>query len=180
MSVRRTSFHFPQKAIAELTEIKQRVHLDNNSDIIRAALKAYDRLLEFACLGYKIFIHDKNGDNWSYSPYTRFTYPGLEMLKVKTVRPTPSIKGVSRNFFFSGEAVEKLESIRQRSYVKTNADAIRVALISYKELLTVWDNGDKIIIRDHNDFEYLFNPHAPQLTEIIRHQHSAPLATAHL
>jgi hypothetical protein len=118
-------------------------------------------------LGYKIIVKNKARDEFVYPPYASFNYPGLdELLDVAAIDST-SKKEVPRNFFFSGEAVEQLESIKARSFLKTNADAIRVALTSYSELLAIDAAGDEIFVRDRNGNELAYSPHRPWMRDQI-------------
>lgn len=158
MSTRRTSFHFPEKAVEQLRSIQRRSRLDSGADVIRVALAAYDELLRIALGGYKILVRDQSGREWLYSPYTKFTYPGLD---THAITPPIQDEKPPKNFFFSGEAVERLESIRKRSRAQSNADAIRMALSAYDELLGVIAAGDTIIIQDKQGNEQSYSPYAP-------------------
>ncbi|MDR3506263.1 MAG: hypothetical protein P4L64_00020 [Caulobacteraceae bacterium] len=156
MAARRTSFHFPKDAAARLAAVGALTHIDAESDVIRAALEAYDRLLDVVEAGWRIIVRDHAGNEWAYSPYRPFAYPGLKQVALAEPAET---KG--KSFFFSGEAVDRLESIRERSYVKSHTDAIRVALTAYGELLRVDAAGDEIVVRDRDGGERLYNPHRP-------------------
>ena len=158
-ATRRTSFHFPKQAIAQLNAIRERTRLDANSDVIRIALQAYDELLDLSDDGCSLFIIDKDGAEWEYSPYKKCLYPRFGQLENGDTETEE--KSVASNFFFSGEAASRLESIKARSYAKTSADAIRLALTSYKELILADEDGCAIMVRDSNGVEAAYNPYRP-------------------
>ena len=160
MSAHRTSFHFPSEAAGQLNAILERTYLANYADVIRAALRAYDDLLRIAS-DHKIFVRDKYGKLWPYSPHVRFSYPGLDALKPRS----ESNGHAPKNFFFSGEAVKRLESIQHRSHLKSNPDAIRAALSAFIELIAVDAAGDEIIVRDREGNERPYSPHTPFFAE---------------
>jgi hypothetical protein len=159
--VRRTSFAFPKDATARLAAIRSKTYLENDADVIRLALSVLDSLLNLIGVGCKIVIHDSAGKNWPYSPFVRSPYPDLQS--------EPSLDGrdgetrsVAKNFFFSGEAVDRLVAIREKTDFRTNADVIRLALVTLDHLLTVDMNGDEIIARDCEGQDCLFSIFDPQ------------------
>lgn len=156
MPPRRTSFHFPKEASARLAAVGALTHIEGEADVIRAALDAYDRLLDIIEGGWRIVVRDHEGREWAWSPYRPFTYPGLN--KVALVEPGDT---KAKSFFFSGDAVDRLESIRERSYVKSHVEAIRVALTAYGELLRIDAAGDEILVRGRDGSEQFYNPHRP-------------------
>jgi hypothetical protein len=162
---RRTSFLFPKDAAAKLAAIRSRTYMENDADVIRMALSVYDTLLELAELNCKIVVRDRCGKDWPYSPYTRFSYPGLN--GVAPDQTDQAEEACEKNFFFSGEAVEKLDSVRARSEARTNADAIRLALTAFNQLLMVDMAGDGIVVRDPDGGECFFNLFNPQARQLI-------------
>ena len=157
---KRTAFYFPEEAAVRLQKIKKRARLDNSANVVRAALSAYDELLEVALAGCTIVVKDREGQEWPYSPYTRFSYPGLAR-KTEPIAAISATEKSPKNFAFSEAAVATLESIRKRSYLESNADVIRAALAAYDELTTAFSAGDQIIIRDTEDNECTYTPYAP-------------------
>jgi hypothetical protein len=165
MSAQRASFLFPREASAALASIREHADVKQDADAIRLALSAFDSLLELVELSCRLFVRDREGRDWPYSPYRRFSYPGLEDALQQL--PARDDDGQSpseqpKNFFFSGPAVERLKAIRARSVVPTNADAIRLALTKFDQLLKVEDVGDSIVVRDLEGRESLFNLFNPQ------------------
>jgi len=164
MSGRRTSFYFPKEAMAALGAIQRRTRLDNGADVIRIAVITYWQILHFIDDGHKIVVRDKAGDEFPYSPYRPFEYPGL----ITPTTDQESEQSVSpKSFFFSGDIVTKLDEIRARGYVRTNSDAIRVALAAYRELISVVSAGDEIIVRQRDGQEFSFDPDAPYASPVL-------------
>jgi hypothetical protein len=161
---RRTSFLFPTEAATALENIRARTYFDDDADVIRIALAVCDNILELAELHCSIAVRDTNGQEWPYSPYTRFEHPNLG----EAVRATPSTKKrPAKNFFFSGEAVERLDSIRARSEVRTNANVIRLALTIFNQLVQVHSAGHRIVVRTTDGEESFFNIFNPQARQMI-------------
>ena len=162
---RRTSFVFPPEAAAALEAIRLRTYIDDDADVIRIALSVYDNLLHLAELHCAIAVCDKRGQNWAFSPYTRFTYPGLT--NATADKRANAKKNRSKNFFFSGEAVNRLDSIRARSETRTNADAIRLALTIFNQLVQIYSAGDHVVVRASDGEESYFNVFNPQSRQVI-------------
>jgi len=163
-SARRTSFVFPAEAASALAAIRSRTYLEDDADVIRIALSVYDNLLELAELHCAIFVSDESGREWPFSPYTRFNYPALS--DAANDAAPQDHKSPAKSFFFSGEAVSRIDSIRERSEVRNHADAIRLALTVFNQLVLVHSLGHKIIVRtsDGSDFYFnVFNPKARQM-----------------
>lgn len=154
----RTSFHFPREAAEQLIVIKARTVLDSYPNIIRAALHSYDTLLQLAEAGCQLVVVRAGDAELAYSPYRKFSYPELAQAMAAPAEGNPD--EVPRNFFFNGEAAQNLESIKRRSFLKSNADALRVALASYKELLLIYEIGDRILVRGRSREEE-FTPYRP-------------------
>jgi len=153
----RTSFHFSREAGEQLTAIRSRTILSNNADVIRAALSAYDTLLRLEEEGLEFVIIVEDGAEYAYSPYKKCAYPGFDD---QLLKGNP-LEKVARNFFFSKESVSHLEAIRDRSFVSSNADAIRVSLTAYRELLIIEELGDRLVVRDSDGNEAAYSPHRP-------------------
>jgi hypothetical protein len=167
MLKRRTSFHFPKEAATALQAIWARSRLGNASDVIRAALSTYNALIQIVSGGGEVIVRTKDGRQWLWSPYEPFNYPNLS--SIPPVNDDKSVtRKVPRNFFFSGDAVDKLDSIKAKCFAETNADAIRIALTAYNELIGVSAVGDEIIIRDKCGNEKLYNPHAPLICDELK------------
>ena len=159
MAARRTSFLFPKDAAAELAAIRQQSCVDDDSDAIRLALSVLEALIEIAGSGSKIFIRDGNGKLWPYSPFRRFTYDGLARA-AQNAPPPPAAE--PKNFFFSGEAVERMDLIRERTDLSTHSDVIRFALLTLNQLLTIDSLGDEVVVRDRADRDEIFNVFDPR------------------
>jgi Arc/MetJ-type ribon-helix-helix transcriptional regulator len=157
MAGRRTSFYFPREAVAALEAIRRRTRFENGADVIRLAVLTYSKILEYVDSGSKVFVVDQNDEQFAYSPYRPFDYPGMPDFEA-----SPAAEGFSsKNFFFSGDIVDKLDQIRARGFVRTNSDAIRVALTAYRELSGVAAVGDEIVIRRRDETAFSFDPDAP-------------------
>lgn len=158
---KRTTFYFPTKAATQLSSIMRRSRLENGADVVRAALSAYDELLEVTEAGRSIVVRDKAGQEWPYSPHFPCNYPGLALGELDTnVAAADEVK-TPKNFVFSEEAAAKLDFIKSRSRFRSNADVIRAALGAYDELVRVIMAGDRIIIRDEIGNEQSYSPYAP-------------------
>jgi hypothetical protein len=173
----RASFLFPKDAATQLAAIRERTYIENDADIIRLALSVYDTLLELADSNQKIAIQDKSGHEWPYSPHLRFSYPGLEQFPDPEA---PAGEGQeAKNFFFSGDAVQHLASIRDRSGVRTNADAIRIALTALNHFLKIDAAGDSVVIHDLDGQKRLFNVLSPaSRRQVSRRAHALSEPTA--
>jgi hypothetical protein len=164
MAAERTSFSFPEAAVGALHAIKSRARLENDADVIRVALRSYDDILSIDEAGMDIVVVDKAGEEWNYSPYTKFDHPELARRPVQAAGK----KGDAPiNFFFTGEAVSRIKSIKERSFLNTNADVIRVALTAYDELITVMTAGGRVVVRNDKGNEAIFSPHRPWRREAI-------------
>jgi hypothetical protein len=111
--------------------------------------------------GTRIFVRDSDGASYPFSPYTKFSYPGFGGGDY-IVDATQCGPASAKNFFFSGVAVKSLESIKKRCHSKNNADAIKIALTAFAELLFIYDRLDDIVLIDRQGNEALFNPHNPE------------------
>lgn len=160
MSARRTSFHFPREAVTQLCKIQARARYAEAADIIRASIVAYDILLDIAA-DYKIIVRSADGRVWPYSLFRPFTYPGIEELRTREVSNEVTAR-FPKNFFFSGDAVARLESIKLRCHVHSNSDVIRTSLSCFDELTSVEAVGDDVVIRGSDKGEWLFNPYTPR------------------
>jgi hypothetical protein len=147
----------------QLMAIMQLSYLETGADVIRAALHAYDDILYLDQKNYKIIVKDKSGEEFVYSPYTTFRYPGLDTgdRYLENNAGAETGKATPKNFFFTGEAVDRLESIKAQSFMKSNADVIRLALTAYSELLTIDAKGDEIVVRNREGIEQVYSPHRP-------------------
>jgi hypothetical protein len=112
-------------------------------------------------------VRDSEGKEWPWSPYESFEYPILQNTQA-TKPDVRSTKKIPRNFFFSGEAVEQLESIKCNCFAESNADAIRIALTAYNELINVHVLGYEIFIRDKFGSETQYNPRAPLICDELK------------
>lgn len=157
---KRTTFYFPAEAATQLHSIMRRSRLDNGADVIRAALSAYDELLEVTEARGSIAIQDRAGHEWLYSPHFPCSYPGLSNIASEADSPNGEEK-VPKNFVFSAEAAAKLDCIKSRSRFGSNADVIRAALDTYDELIRVVMAGDHIVVRDEAGNEQFYTPYAP-------------------
>lgn len=158
---RRTSFHFPKEAMAQLDAIRVRTHIADNSELIRNALNAYDELVMLAADGMQMFIRDSEGRKWPYSPYVKLDYPGLKREGFNAEAAAAVETAKSGNFFFSGDVIKKIESLKRRSHLSSNVDAIRVALSAFKELVLVAQAGDSMFVRDLSGREHPYSPFQP-------------------
>jgi hypothetical protein len=158
--VARTSFQFPKKAMAELRVIKERARLNDTADVLRIALQAYEEMLDLHDGHQRMFILDVHNQKqeWEYSPYKQCGYPGFGEMRSEDSETRKDVPGA---FFFSGEAAKSLASIRSRSYANSNADAIRLALTAYKELILADEAGCSIVVRDGKGGEAAYNPYRP-------------------
>lgn len=156
---KRTTFYFPLEAASRLHSIMKRSRLENRADVIRAALGAYDELLEVSAAQCRIVVRDKHGEEYAYSPHSPFHYPGYASGHAE--KSAEQTEDAPKNFVFSAEAAAKLDSIRLRSRLQSNADVIRAALGSFDELISVVAVGDQIIIRDRFGNEQFYSPFAP-------------------
>jgi hypothetical protein len=158
---RRTSFTFSPEAMAQLHAIQARTHVADNSELIRSALNAYDELVVLAADGNKMFVRDSDGKPWPYSPYIKLSYPGLnrEAFNAEAAKAAKTTK--AETFFFSGDIIQKIESLKKRSHLSSNIEAIRVALSAFKELVLVLEAGDVFYVRDANGVEKPYNPFQP-------------------
>jgi hypothetical protein len=159
MSGQRTSFHFSREAAVQLKAIRARTLLIHSADVIRVALHTYNELLGLHDAGLSLNIRSKDGEEWDYSPYKKCLYPG--MARASASGDDEDESAIPRNFFFSGEAKDNLESIRKRSFINTNSDAIRIALTAYKELCIIDEVGDCLVVRDAYGNEEIYNPYRP-------------------
>jgi hypothetical protein len=155
----RISFHFPREASAELAAIMANTRLDSPVATVRVALSAYKELLEITRAGCKIIVRNKAGIEYPYSLFAPFDYPGFA--NRISHKPAGRLIAPPRNLFFSSKAVDELVSIRKQSFAQNNADAIRIALASFSELVRVLANGDEIIVRDRRGNEVSHDPRAP-------------------
>jgi len=154
---RRTSFFFPPAATAELEAIRRRSYLESAPDVIRAAIDCYDGLISMEDDGGRVFITDPGGRKIAYTPGDKFDAPQPDAsTEVKTANAADA-----KNFFFSGEAVDKLEAIKGRTHLQTNADVIRVAISVYSTLLAIHAAGNVISIQDRYGNDTIYNPHRP-------------------
>jgi hypothetical protein len=160
LMAKRTSFYFPPEAARWLRAIKCKCRLENSADVIRAALSAYDDLLRIDSDGYDVIVRDDEGKERTYSPYAPFEHPKLQFNKLDEAGGGDNDKP-PRNFVFSREASERLESIRRRSYLQSNAEVIRAALCAYNELLVIRSARYAMIIRDREGNEWHYSPHTP-------------------
>ncbi len=161
MAARRTSFHFPREAVAQLNAIRLRTYIDSNAEIIRMAVVAYDELLTLDAAGHRMSVIDRAGASWPFSPFMRLNYPGLAREALNSEAEAASDKAVAANFFFTDDVVDRLESIKQLSHIKSNADIIRVALSQYKELILVHEAGDSVVITARDGSEGVYSPFRP-------------------
>ncbi len=158
---RRTSFHFPKEAMAQLDAIRVRTHIADNSELIRSALNAYDELVMLFAKGNQMFIRDSEGQKWPYSPYVKLNYPGLKRDEFNTEAAVANENAKAGNFFFSGDVIKTIESLKRRSHLSSNVDAIRVALSAFKELVLVAQAGDSMFVRDLAGREHPYSPFQP-------------------
>jgi hypothetical protein len=161
----RTTFYFPEQAAVRLWSIKRLSRHQTNTDVIRAALSSYDDLLSVVCSGSKIFVRDHENRDHPYSPYRPFHYAALE--RARDEDPVTTEGRAPRNFVFTAESAAKLGSIRQRSFLHSNADVIRAALAAYEELLRVVNLGDHIVVIDRAGNEHPYSPYAPVNPEAL-------------
>jgi hypothetical protein len=158
----RTTIQFPRDAAAALNSIRSRTRFNDATDVIRAALSAYDELLEMVDLGFKIFVDLKSGERLSYSPYAPFSYDGLMPFGAKEAVEAP------RTFVFAADGIARFGSIRKRSFLTSNADVIRAALAAYDELLRVELTGDSIIMVRGEEREVSYSPNKPINRDAVR------------
>jgi hypothetical protein len=162
MADRRTSFIFPPDAARKLAAIRRLSYLSTDASLLKAALSAYESILSLWSSGWRFFVRDKKGGEWPYSPYARLVYPGIaeQLVAINEAAASERI-AKSKTFFFSGEAVKKIDSIKNASFVTSNADVVRLCLSAYEELLAVAAAGDELFARSRLGEEQVFNPHSP-------------------
>ena len=131
MAERRTSFVFPPDAARKLAAIRELSYLNSEADLLKAAISVYETLLGLTAGGWRVFVRDRQGREWAYSPYLRFTYPGIEDRLASLGAPGPAPM-TGKSFFFSGDAVKRIEAIKRASYVSNNADVVRACLSAYR------------------------------------------------
>lgn len=158
---RRTSFTFSAEGMAQLKAIRERTHVADNGEVIRCALNAYDDLVDLAARGYQMFVRDGDGARWPYSPYIKLSYPGLRRDEINAEAVAAAKGRKPETIFFSGDIIGKIESLKKRSHLSSNVDAIRVALSAFKELVLVLEAGDTFFVRDTDSVETPYNPFQP-------------------
>jgi hypothetical protein len=163
MGKKRTSFYFPEEAADRVIAIQRRSWLDSPAAVIRAAIGAFSDLVDVTLSGYKIFVRDPAGIEWTYCPHgplncPAFAAPGDEPQGASSAK-------LPKNFVFSEEVTGRIESMRRRSHLQSNADVIRVALLAYDDLTRVVAAGGDILIRSRDGVERCYTPYAPLLRE---------------
>jgi len=155
---KRASFLFPVEAVAALERIRLQTRYESGVDVIRVAVTTYSQILNLYDSGHKIIVKDKAGEEFWYSPYRPFKYPGMTQDALGEADDIESAE--QKSFSFTGKTLETIEQIKMRGHVASNAEAVRASLAAYKELISIVSIGDEIVIRSDEE-EFNFNPDAP-------------------
>ena len=166
MLKQRTSFHFPQDAVEDVHFILNHSYLGTPANAIRASLKTYNSILDIYMLGWKFIVINGDKKEYYFSPYEPFAYP-----KSLSEKDPPSFgtekQLLPRNFFFSEETSAILNSIKQKLFIGSNADVIRIAVSTYRTLISISAEHADIVLRDRNGNERIYIPYAPLDTTVL-------------
>jgi hypothetical protein len=160
MSARRTSFQFSAEAMAQLEAIRESTHIADNAEVIRIALNAYDELAQLTASGHHMFVRDREGEQHPYSLFVKLTYPGLNRERFNREAEAAAKTAKPASFFFVGDIIRQIESLRHRSRLSSNVDTIRVAMSAFKELVLIAAAGDILYICDQEG-EHPFSAFQP-------------------
>ena len=161
MSARRTSFQFSAEGMAQLDALRESTHISDNAEVIRIALNAYDELAELTAQGHHMFVRDRGGEQHPYSLFVKLTYPGLKRDRFNAEAAEAAKTAKPASFFFAGEIIRKIESMKRRSRLSSNVDTIRVALSAFKELVLIAEAGDILFVCDKDGGEHPFSAFQP-------------------